>query len=1007
MRSYRHLWRLSNQPLLPLIIALSSTNALALEAIDPTGAAYTNVSESSRFAATWGATNLFSYDVTGVLPGDVLGTTGEYAKSGGGTAYVAFEVDNVYDVGSIFYAQRFGSTTGDNMQRMSVWTSATIPFTAADPATPPATVFALLPNTGAPKWEEYILTNTIAGKYFLLKLEQTTVTGNPGGNEFRLGLAPTIPVVAVEPVSQTVYSGSTATISVKAAGVGTLYYQWQSSPTGAGTFTDVGDGGKISGANTAALALTDVAPGTTDYRVVVTNLNGTAMSATATLTVTTSQPFIFSDILPAALQQPAGYAFSFTVSVDGSRPLTYQWKRNGVDLANDTRTSGANSNVLTIANATNTDVGNYQLFITNAYGFASSSEAAVTIIPSLPVLDPTGLIYTDISDSSRFNASFISSNLFKQNVTDLKPGSTITGSEYAKSGPGTAYVAFKVDTAYTIGSIFYAQRNGSGTGDNMQKVTIWARTNAAYIAADPGVAGLATINLLPNSGTPVWREYFLSTNIIGQYFLLKLEQTTVTGNPGGNEFRLGLAQESPLIGNSPGDVAAFDGNTVEFTVTANGAQPLRYRWQVSPVGAGTFASLSDSANVSGSTNATLVLRNIPLADFDYRVVVTNNFGSATSAPARLTVSSSVPQIVTDLSPAALQQPAGFAFTYSVQAIGSGPLVYQWTRNGSPLQDNARIAGSRSNVLYIANAQVGDEGTYTVTVTNSYGATPSSDSVLTLAMSFGINDGSAWQLNGGASVASEVLSITEAVNSQARTAFFRVPLSISAFLAEFTYQNLTAGGGDGVGFVVQNSSTGPAALGPGGGGFGYYGIELSAAVLFNAYSGGPGGRGITVMTNGMTPQFAGTTFTSTAPVGLASGNPITISLRYATGNLMIKMVDTVTTDSFVTNITINLPAAVDGTNAYIGFSGATGGVTAEQRISNVSFVNLVPLSFESSAGNLIMSWPVGPTPLVLQYCTDLGAPAWQLETAPASEVNGVKTVTVPMNGDTKFYTLTKQ
>lgn len=1007
MRRTLRLWKSAHQPLLPLLLALIATKAAALDVIDPTGAAYVNVSESSRFAAGWGATNLFTYDVTGMVPGDVLGTTGEYAKNGGGTAYVAFEVGAVYDVGSVFYAQRFGSTTGDNMQRMSVWASTTTPFTTADPGMPPATVFALLPNTGAPKWEDYILTNTINGRYFLLKLEQTTVTGNPGGNELRLGLAPTSPVIAVQPPSPTVYSGSTSTLSVKAAGVGTLSYQWQSSPAGAGTFADVTDGGNISGANTANLTLANLAPGSLDYRVIVTNLNGSATSVTATLTVVTSQPLIVSDITPATLQQPAGYAFSFTVAVDGSRPLTYQWKRNGADLVNDSRISGANTSVLTIASATNTDAGNYQLFVTNSYGYASSVEAPVTIIPSLPVLDPTGVIYTDVSDSSRFNASFISSNLFKQNVTGLKPGSTLTGSEYAKSGPGTAYVAFKVDNAYTIGSVFFAQRNGSGTGDNMQKMTIWARTNAHYTAADPGVSALATINLLPNSGTPVWREYFLSSNIIGQYFLLKLEQTTVTGNPGGNEFRLGLAQESPAIGNPPTDQSAYDGNTVQFTVTASGAQPLRYRWQVSPAAAGTFTSLSDGANVSGSTNATLVLRNIPLTDFDYRVIVTNTFGAATSSPARLTVSSSVPQIVTDISPLSLQQPAGFAFTYSVQAIGSGPLTYQWTRNGTPLQDGARISGSHSNVLFVATAQNDDAGTYAVSVINPYGTTPSSDAALTIATAFGLNDGTAWALNGGATVTGEILSITEAVNSQARTAFFRTPLAISNFLAEFTYQNLSSGGGDGVGFVLQNAPEGSAALGFGGGGFGYYGIAPSAAVLFNTYNGGPGGRGIAVMTNGTTPQFAGTTFSNTAPVSLASGNPIIISLRYVAGNLMIKMYDTITTSLFVTNVAINLPAAVGGTNAYIGFSGATGGVNSEQRISSVSFVNLVPLSFQKSGGNLVISWPVGPTPLALQYCTDLGTPVWQLESAPAVEANGIKTVTVPMTDAIKFYSLIKQ
>jgi len=133
MRTKPRFGTLTRQRLLPLIAVLLATRALALDVIDPTGAAYINVSDSSRFSASFVSSNLFTYSVTGVVPGDVLGTTGEYAKSGGGTAYVVFEIDAIYDVGSVFYAQRFGSTTGDNMQRMSVWTSTTTPFAAPIP----------------------------------------------------------------------------------------------------------------------------------------------------------------------------------------------------------------------------------------------------------------------------------------------------------------------------------------------------------------------------------------------------------------------------------------------------------------------------------------------------------------------------------------------------------------------------------------------------------------------------------------------------------------------------------------------------------------------------------------------------------------------------------------------------------------------------------------------------------------------------------------------------------
>ena len=59
----------------------------------------------------------------------------------------------------------------------------------------PANSVVSVNHTPGAAWTEYALTNTIVGQYFLLKLEQTTLSGNPGGREFRfgapLGQAPT------------------------------------------------------------------------------------------------------------------------------------------------------------------------------------------------------------------------------------------------------------------------------------------------------------------------------------------------------------------------------------------------------------------------------------------------------------------------------------------------------------------------------------------------------------------------------------------------------------------------------------------------------------------------------------------------------------------------------------------------------------------------------------------------------------------------------------------------
>ena len=57
-----------------------------------------------------------------------------------------------------------------------------------------------------------------------------------------------------------------------------------------------------------------------------------------------------------------------------------------------------------------------------------------------------------------------------------------------KSGPGTAWVAFEVDASYPVGSVFFAQRNGANTGDNMQKMSIWANETGAFPTAQHSYA---------------------------------------------------------------------------------------------------------------------------------------------------------------------------------------------------------------------------------------------------------------------------------------------------------------------------------------------------------------------------------------------------------------------------------------------------------------------------------------------------------------------------------------
>lgn len=84
--------------------------------------------------------------------------------------------------------------------------------------------------------------------------------------------------------------------------------------------------------------------------------------------------------------------------------------------------------------------------------------------------------------------------------------------------------------------------------------------------------------------------------------------------------------EAPTITQQPMSATVLTGSTVTFAVTATGTPAPSYQWDKNGVA------------ISGATNPALTLAGVSAGDgANYRVVVTNNAGSVTSAPATLTV----------------------------------------------------------------------------------------------------------------------------------------------------------------------------------------------------------------------------------------------------------------------------------------------------------------------------------------------------------------------------------
>ncbi len=154
------------------------------------------------------------------------------------------------------------------------------------------------------------------------------------------------------------------------------------------------------------------------------------------------------------------------------------------------------------------------------------------------------------------------------------------------------------------------------------------------------------------------------------------------------------------------------GDSVTLNADAgNGDAPLRYEWR------------KDGAIIDGATNRQLPLLDVQFSDAGrYTVTIANVAGSSTSQSITVSIEPAVPpRLTADLRSAAVA-PLG-TFFLEANALGSGPLTYQWQKDG------VDIPGARDRTLVITDFNAAKAGRYTVIVTNNLGAITSAPAVI--------------------------------------------------------------------------------------------------------------------------------------------------------------------------------------------------------------------------------------------------------------------------------------
>ncbi len=171
---------------------------------------------------------------------------------------------------------------------------------------------------------------------------------------------------------------------------------------------------------------------------------------------------------------------------------------------------------------------------------------------------------------------------------------------------------------------------------------------------------------------------------------------------------------APSIATEPQVQSVFEGQNATFTVVPNGSMPLSYQW-----------FYSTNTPVANATNSTLTLTNVHFADAGgYSILVSNPYGSVTSAAGQLLVSAAAPSITTQPQPQLLTVIPGQYATFTVGATGSQPLYYLWYYN-----TNTLVTTSTSASLILTNVQPGNAGTYSVIVSNAIGSVTSTNNAV--------------------------------------------------------------------------------------------------------------------------------------------------------------------------------------------------------------------------------------------------------------------------------------
>ena len=436
---------------------------------------------------------------------------------------------------------------------------------------------------------------------------------------------------------------------------------------------------------------------------------------------------ITQDDIPRFVAHPSGR----TVAEGARVPLvaqlvtrgtpSFQWYKNAQSI------EGATRNKLVLENVGAADVGVYRVaaWVGGRTNFSQPADIQLSSRVALVVKDKLPELLKAVGGgggASSFNGVTGSGGNRFQTAAAVpweRTNATVNAIPIAIGSPDT-HIFDNFSSATDAGEFPYGGRIWLAT-DHMERQPATNGFLFVETRSDASDLLLAVTELLTDDYRVTGRTWFMTNSSPGQarltvpvkggtnYFITwataQREPARFTNNILLLDNAIRIAQQPvdtalPPAGSATLRVVAGHGNS-NAAVTDNGiTDNLSYQW------------LKDGAALGGGTGPML---NVSQAG-TYAVVVSNGVANVTSSNA-IVSGAVVPGIVT--------QPIGIAtnltalYSLTVDVSGSGPLQYQWRRDGTP------IVGAKGAIHTIDSLEAPDFGDYDVIVSNLVGSVTSS------------------------------------------------------------------------------------------------------------------------------------------------------------------------------------------------------------------------------------------------------------------------------------------